>query len=221
MKRLTAGLALTALALTGCGQAGSGQSGPEAEQTAASSAEQGTDAAVHSTDDLRRAMEAAGMEPSEVSSENADPGQLLESASVEPEQCRVLLDATQGANLGTDAGLSAKTDSASYFAAANAEGTKLTSVVENARKAGQACSTMKVTIADETVEASVTVEDVEVDGADDAVSTSSDVDFHGQKIAITTITAAKDNAVVSAVISNGGKPETAAKTISSIVNKLG
>lgn len=221
MKRLTAGLALTALALTGCSQAESEQSGPEAEQTAASSTEQGADKAVHSTDDLRRAMEAAGMEPSEVSSENADPGQLLESASVEPEQCRVLLDATQGADLGADAGLSAKTDSASYFAAANAEGTKLTSIVENARKAGQACSTMKVTIADETVEASVTVEDVEVDGADDAVSTSSDVDFHGQKLAIAAITAAKDNTVVSAVISHGGKPDTAAKTISSIVNKLG
>lgn len=221
MKRLTAGLALTALALTGCSQAESEQNGPAAEQTAASSAEQGADEAVHSTDDLRRAMEAAGMEPSEVSSENADPGQLLESASIEPEQCRVLLDATQDADLGTDAALSAKTDSASYFAAANAEGTKLTSIVENARKAGQDCSTMKVTIAGETVEASVTVEDVEVDEADDAVSTSSDVDFHGQKLSITTITAAKDNTVVSAVISHGGKPETAAKTISSIVNKLG
>lgn len=221
MKRLTASLAVTALALTGCGQAGNEQSGPAAEQTTASSSQQGADEAVHSTGDLRRAMEAAGMEPSEVSPENADPGQLLESASVEPEQCRVLLDATQGADLGTDAGLSAKTDSASYFAAANAEGAKLTSVVENARKAGQDCSTMKVTIADETVETNVTVEDVEVDGADDAVSTSADVDFHGQKLAITTITAAKDNTVVAAVISHGGKPETAAKTISSIVSKLG
>ena len=100
MKRLTASLAVTALALTGCGQAGNEQSGPAAEQTAASNSQQGADEAVHSTGDLRRAMEAAGMEPSEVSPENADPGQLLESASVEPEQCRVLLDATQGADLG-------------------------------------------------------------------------------------------------------------------------
>ena len=61
MKRLTAGLALTALALTGCGQAGNEQSAPEAEQTTASNSQQGADEAVHSTGDLRRAMEALSL----------------------------------------------------------------------------------------------------------------------------------------------------------------
>lgn len=215
MKRLIAGLALSALALTGCSQADGQQTDPD------SSAEQGAAEGMHSTEDLRRSMESAGMEPAEVSPENADPAQLLESASVEPENCRVLLDATQGADLGTDTGLSAKTDSASYFAAANAEGTDLAPIVENARKAAQDCSTIRVKFADQTVETSVTVDDITIDGADDAVSASAEVDFHGQKLTVTNIAAAKDNTIVSAVLSHGGKPKTAAKTISGILSRLG
>lgn len=211
MKRLMAAVVLAACALTGCS---SPSDSPQEQQTQEETSR-------HSADDLRRAMESVGMAPSEVSAENADPSQMLENASVEPEECRVLLDVTQGEDLGTDLGLTARTDSASYFAAANSSGDSLKGIVDNARRAAADCPEVTLTMAGGSVKATVRVkDDVSVAGADDVAAVTAEAEVGGQTMQVSSVSASKDNVLVTSVLSHGGRIEQATDAISDMFQEL-